>query len=73
MNVTATVLAVVAQEDAVEVAEVDLVEVEAVEVGLIVELATLEEPEPDPEIAISAQVRYIWPVWKEFHLSDSRV
>ena len=26
-----------------------------------------------PEMAISAQVRYTWPVWKEFHRRESRV
>ena len=51
----------------------------AVDVGFVVDVEVLlvvggvEPPDPLPVILMSAQVRYICGVWKEFHLSDKSV
>ena len=50
--------------------ELALVEVGATEDTLLVVGGF--EPE-EPVILMSAQVKYTWGVWKEFHLNDRRV
>jgi hypothetical protein len=57
----------------IELADAQLVEDVVVEVAVdVVEVGLGDEPLP-PTIAISAQCRYTWAVWNEFHLNRRRV
>lgn len=68
LKVTDTVDTGVAQPPGAGV-EVGFVE----EAGALLEVVGVEPPDPLPVILISAQVRYICGVWKEFHLNESSV
>lgn len=61
-------MAVVAHDVAV-VVDVAVLVLLVIEVIEVVEL----EPDPEPAMEISAQPRYTWAVWKEFHRKRSRV